>query len=401
MECIHLSPFFQPEATAILARVSLSPRAVLAAFLLIALLATGCNNLANPEGWAPPAFNDGVVIVFGDDNKLSALDPETGDALWVFPNEQDPEQDGFNLEAVYAEPIITGETIYVASFEHGIYALDPDDGSTQWHFDDISGDVIGTPAVLGERMFFGTTEGRLYGLTLAGEIAPGWDEDGVSVGAPIWASVVGFGDEAVIADQVVIVATMRGKVLAYAAEDGRPLEGWGFEAGGAVPDLALLPGDILFAPSFDSRVYLIDANSGEPINPDGYSTLGWVWQQPAISDGTIYFADLEGGVYALDLATGEEIWSTEIGGTPKIKASPVIVDGTLVVVDRSRSATFLDAGTGDARARVQLGLRGGTVRAPLRLGDDGAVYFVTTRGHLWRIDAGARTATEITGEEQA
>jgi outer membrane protein assembly factor BamB len=189
-------------------------------------------------------------------------------------------------------------------------------------------------------------------------------------------------------------------VQAYAADDGRSL-GWDFNANGAVPDLALLPGDLLFVPSFNNHVYLLSAHSGVPIDPEGYRTRGWVWQQPALSDGAIYFADLEGGVYALDLATGEEIWSTEIGGTPKIKASPVIVDGTLVVVDRSRSATFLDAGTGDARARVQLGLRGGTVRAPLRLGDDGAVYFVTTRGHLWRIDAEARTAREITGEEQA
>jgi outer membrane protein assembly factor BamB len=354
----------------------------------VGLIAAACGGFANPEGWASPTIDDQVAYVFGGDD-VAAVQIDTGQRQWVFPDEADPEQKDIDVDAVYADPLVTDDAVYIASFDDGIYALNRDSGSVRWRFSDFGGEVIGTPALAGDRVVFGTSQGRLYALGTDGRPAPGWPEKGVDDGEPVWAGVVTDGER-------IYAATMRGDVMAYSPENGDELWDEPFDIDGAIASLALTPNGRLFVPGFNRHVYLLDVTTGEPVNPDGFRTHGWVWQPPAFSDDRAFFGDLEGYVYALDLETGDPAWEKPYKVSAKVKAAPVLVGDTLVVVDRKPAVTLINAADGTPRGAYPLSVDG-TVRADL-VAADGMAYFVTTKGDLWRIDPATGERVEITRE---
>jgi outer membrane protein assembly factor BamB len=116
---------------------------------------------------SPALGSDGTVYVGSFDHRLYALDPDTGQVRWSFPTDAH----------IYGSPALRtgpqGQTsaIYVGSADGSVYALDPA-GRLLWRYD--TGDPIRSSPVVGRKprgggqvVYVGSSNGRLYALDAA------------------------------------------------------------------------------------------------------------------------------------------------------------------------------------------------------------------------------------------
>ncbi|MCK9518321.1 MAG: PQQ-binding-like beta-propeller repeat protein [Dehalococcoidia bacterium] len=362
------------------------PRFLAAAFLAvaIALVAAGCAGVANPEGWASPAVSEPSAYIVLKKDKLYAVDLQDGSlgaTRWVFPDKnRHPDQDKLDLRAIYSTPVVEGDTIYVADYEAGVFAISADDGSVRWRVrgDDISGNVGHDLGVSGDFLAFGTTDGHVYVIKKQdGSPAPGWDTKGRTFDDGIWATPVIAGDR-------VFVATMGGALHALSLSDGAELWSQPFEVDGAIAALTLLDEERLFVPSLNKYVYIVATSDGSVLGE--FKASDWVWTEPAVKGERVYFGDFSGNVYALDITNGiEPVW--EFAAGQKVKSGPAIVENVrdlgdvLVVADNDPVVYFLNAETGERLNAVPIE-DAGRVRAGLTA-FEGRAYVVTTGGKVF------------------
>jgi outer membrane protein assembly factor BamB len=64
-----------------------------------------------------------------------------------------------------SSPVVAGNSVFFGWGEGKVYALSADSGKVQWQ-DSLSGDVVASPAITDERLYFATTEGYLYAYSL-------------------------------------------------------------------------------------------------------------------------------------------------------------------------------------------------------------------------------------------
>ncbi|MGA8804730.1 MAG: PQQ-binding-like beta-propeller repeat protein, partial [Solirubrobacterales bacterium] len=116
---------------------------------------------------SPALGSDGTVYVGSFDHKLYALDPDTGQVRWSFATDAH----------IYSSPALAdgsdGRTreIYIASADGSVYALDPS-GHLLWRYD--TGDPVRSSPVLGRKprgggriLYVGSSNGKLYALDAA------------------------------------------------------------------------------------------------------------------------------------------------------------------------------------------------------------------------------------------
>lgn len=105
------------------------------------------------EGSAP-AVADETVYTGAADERIYALDANTGEKRWEF----------WTWNNVTGEPVVTDDTVYVGSDDSMIYALDTASGERRWEFD-TTGRIRGTGgAVVDGRLFISTFSDGLYAL---------------------------------------------------------------------------------------------------------------------------------------------------------------------------------------------------------------------------------------------
>jgi outer membrane protein assembly factor BamB len=371
--------------------VNLRRCAAIALALLLLPLLSSCVSVLSPTGWAPVAFDGDTAYVTTSKGRISALtlDGDTAEAKWTFPDPDIDADDRFKTRAIYGAPVIDGDRVYVATFEGGIFALRAADGRPEWpgpegNRNQYDGDIAGGLALAGDTLFFGTTEGRLYGWNKAdGSRAPGWAEP-KSFDGGIWATPVVAGD-------TLIIATMKGDVYGLSIADGS--EKWHFETTGAVADLALIGEDLLFVPGVNRHAYFLRAADGAEVTE--FRAEDWLWTYPAFSAGKVFFGDFGGHVHGLDISSGSanELWPPPSVDGERIRSGPAIIDDVLVVADRKPVITFINATTGEVLNTVPIP-DAGTVRANLVV-REGSAYFTTTDGKLFRADPQARRVLEV------
>ncbi len=236
-------------------------------------------------------------------------------------------------------PAVHGDTIYVGASDGGLYALDRATGKRRWRFM-TGGEVLASPLARDGMVYFGSGDGRFYALDRRGRRR--WSHD---VGAPVYSSPV-----------------------------------WA-------------RGMLLFGAN-DARFYALDAETGR---------LRWVSDapdytvesRPFVAGDIVYFGAWDSYVYALNLADGSLLWKAMGAGSrislPGVAryyspadAGPVVAGGRLFIADRMYRLTILDAATG-----TELGTRE-DVSAVALARDGRAVYLRGTKGNLVKIGLDGR-----------
>jgi len=375
-------------------RLRLAGAALLAA---VALLSAACVAVTSPEGWAPPVLDGTALYLTTDHGHIArttlADNGRTAAAAWTFPDKDIKADDKLRPDAAYGAPILADGRVYYATFAAGVFALDAETGRPDWPEEGktnagaIKGNIAGGLAYANGILFFGTTEGRLYGWNAAnGAPATGW-ETPLVFDSGIWATPVAIGG-------TLYVATMNGEVHAIRIADRS--EAWSapFTATGAIADLVALNDARLFVPSINRHVYILDAATGAVLVD--YRAKDWVWTAPARDGDRLFFGDFGGYVYGLDISTNPptELWPPASTEGHRVKAAPAIVDDVLVVADRGPVVTFIDARSGEVLNRVPID-GAGTVRANL-LAARGGAYILTTNGRLFFANPKNRSVVEVT-----
>lgn len=192
--------------------------------------------LALAGGRLLTAFTAGVVV---------ALDPADGSLLWERDTsvELEPGPDGApRFSDVDTTPVVIDQTVYVASFAGGLYALELASGSVRWRDEELTG-VVDIRRVDDRRLVLASGDlGVVCYDRVAREVL--WTR-AIPRGAP---------SSVVVAEDLVLVGESQGGFVTLALQNGRELgrieTGHGFTAPASVASgrgFVLSNGGVLYA----------------------------------------------------------------------------------------------------------------------------------------------------------
>jgi len=152
--------------------------------------------------------------------------------------------------AVTSSPVVDDENfVYVGSFDGYLYALDGENGFTQWRYRSTA-PIISTPTLGRNFVYFGSADGKMYCVnTATGKERWNFATEKPIVSSPrIHRDIVYFGGT----DK---------KFYAVDARTGKEL--WSYQAGGEITSTPLIVDDLIIFGCLDRKVYalpLIDMN---------------------------------------------------------------------------------------------------------------------------------------------
>ena len=353
--------------------------ALLALLLAVPLLLACATDVSSPDGWAAPVQAGDLTILQEKSGELAAVrlgasdNPGTNDVdervAWRFP---DDDVDDVDLDAVYANPILDRNTLYVAGYSGEVVALDLtfEPPRILW-LRDLKEQIVATPAFDGQTLYVGTEAGTIIPITVtSGAVGTSL----VQTGERIWSQPLLDGG-------AIYVAALDKHVRAISIADGR--ERWTMSLSGAIPGDSAIEGHLLVVGSFDRTLHALDADTGA--EEWAFAGDGWFWARPLIAGDTVYAASTRGSVYALNASGGD-------GGRVRwhfrqidseIRVRPVLAGGLLVVAAEEATIWGLDPATGDLRWTASLpGHR--FLADPLVLAS--SLIYATARGDLLEID---------------
>lgn len=219
------------------------------------------------------------IFVGSSDGNLYALGLN-GSLRWKFAAEH----------AIWGTPVSDGKTIYAASMDHYIYALNPQTGELIWKTEDVGGQMVAQPAL--------SASGVLY------------------VGA--------FGsrtDDPARSSRLVAVDASNGQILW-----STPTRGWVW----ATP---LLREDVLYFGDNEGFAYAVNAQTGEVLWQRQLDTSAnrAIISAPVILNDRLYLASKAGLLHILNPADGSPAAPQPVTIGGQIYADLVIADQEILI----------------------------------------------------------------------
>lgn len=233
---------------------------------------------------ASPAVADGVLFVGSWDSFFYALDAATGTEKWRFKTGEDPEI--HNQVGLQSSPAIADGIVYFGCRDSKFYAVDAATGKERWSFSNKGSWVIASPAVLGNQVFFATSDsGLFYSLDAkSGAILFSLDFNHW----PMFSSPALAGDNA-------FIGSHQGKLFAINLKTQKIDGTFETEASKKNGPTYTKPDGV---PKYEAAFFDFfydDMVSGV----QKMMSVGAILSSPSIVDGTIYFGSTDGNVYAL------------------------------------------------------------------------------------------------------
>lgn len=256
-----------------------------------------------------PAVARELVVVGTDAGTLHALDLASGEPEWTT-----------DLPGPVAGPTIDGDAVYAGTAEDPDAGTDPqacalalESGEIEWSVG-IAEDAVGYPAVGGGNVYFGAEwtarlQGHLHALD-PDDGSEEWHYEGTRMQPPTTTS------RFVIAPHLSVT---------YYDHSGRLWGRWG--GSGFVHGSLATDGEAMYAGRTDGEVIrnlLADAGGEWFARIGGQPTAA-----PAITGSTVYVTGAGDDVVALDRSNGDVRWSWNAGGD--VVTGPTVADGGVFV----------------------------------------------------------------------
>jgi outer membrane protein assembly factor BamB len=239
-----------------------------------------CSEISGDIFSSPCLIDDMLIVIGSTKNGIHAIDLKSGNVRWVF------ETDG----EVWSSASFNGKEIFIGSDDGFLYCLDAD-GKLFWKTK-LNGKIRSSTPCLsnnddvdqGSSIFIGTSSGGMFCLDQStGTIK--WSKH---ISKPVMAS------PATIKDKV-FFATSDDRIYCFGAKDGSNI--WDFETADRIWSSPCVSeyGDTIFFGSLDSHIYGIDIDTGRQTWK--FPTMSMIDSSPAIAGGMMFIASRDGLLY--------------------------------------------------------------------------------------------------------
>ena len=300
---------------------------------------------------------------------------------------------------VISSPAVVGNTAYIASANGNLYAVDLESGAQRWKLE-LGVRATSSPAVNEGTVYLGTYSGRFYAVDAAsGKLKWKFQTEGerrftgkhLHGSEPAAESMPDPFDcylsSPAVWNGAVYFGSGDGNVYALNASDGTLK--WKFHTGDVVHASPAISDGTLFIGSWDSYFYALDAATGKEkwrfkTGEDHkiYNQVG-IQSSAAVMDGIVYFGCRDSNFYALDAATGKEKWRFNNKGS-WVVGSPAVRNGKVYFATSDSSMFYaMDAKSGTSI--FSLNFKGWPLfSSPAIAGD--MLYLGSNEGKLLAID---------------
>jgi outer membrane protein assembly factor BamB len=231
---------------------------------------------------ASPAYDSGTLYFGSWDSYFYAVDAATGRKKWQFKTGEDPLM--HNQVGFPGSPVVVNGVIYVGCRDSGFYAIDAAIGKLKWKFDNKGSWIVVSPAVVGGRVLFGTSDSGLVHLLDAATANPALE---------LKVSAYDFSSPAVAAG-VAYFGLMNGTFVAVDLATGKQL--WEFQT-----EVSRENQGFLLNADKTLNYMMLFRGDFEPntVGVERLFTLGSIVSSPLVMNGTVYFGSADGYMYAI------------------------------------------------------------------------------------------------------
>lgn len=250
------------------------------------------------------------------------------------------------------------------------YAVDKNSGSVAWSYH-AGGSIIGTPAILDDKILFVSSDGSMTCLSL-------------SDGSLVWSYEPrenrneAINDGSAAGNGLFFIVKDDARLYAIDSTSGR--RAWTFR--GNEQGLRTSPAysdGIIFLGEYNGIFNIIEAKSGERLNGGG---AGGAVNTPVINDGNVYFSSWDGSVQAVQIKAVIPLWKT--GLKDPVVTSPSISEGIIAVGTGRGLVVALDEKNGEMLWNFDP--HGGSVSARPVVAN-GKVFACPEGGNVYELDA--------------
>ncbi|MGW8394061.1 outer membrane protein assembly factor BamB family protein [Pseudoduganella sp. HUAS MS19] len=264
-----------------------------------------------------PAVADGTVYALARDGRLHAVDAATGARRWEFATQGEARFAAYGLygsekraapardpwDFWLSSPVVADGRVYFGSSDERLYALDAKTGAVQWAFKS-GGMIHAAPALAGKTLVFGSWDGAVYALDVAS-------------GRQLWryqteteqktSTLLGVQAPPLVDGDTVYIGSR--DTWFYALELASGKLRWRYDGKGSwVISGAVASGKGVYFGTSDTNLLVgLDKRSGQPLFE--HDTKVWTYATPVLAGGTVYGASMRGELFALDATTGKAQWS--------------------------------------------------------------------------------------------
>ena len=279
------------------------------------------------------------MVIVTSSSHIYALDETTGVELW--------ESISFSGSAYTgSSPAVVGDRIYFGTSGGYFYCYNATDGAKIWEYDARPGQVQASPAVSGGRVYFGTTDNYLYALNAL-------------TGAFLWRYTAGnsiYYSSPAIDGDLLYFGCDDGKVYALNTTGSLPALKWFYPTNGQVRSTPCVADGKVFFGSYATDHALFAVNKTTGVLVWKYSlTIGYtIDTTPAFFGGIVFFTGSYNKAYALysnatsginytETDPAIRLWSQTVGTYP---SSPTVADGKIFISCNDYKLYALDVTTG-------------------------------------------------------
>jgi outer membrane protein assembly factor BamB len=233
---------------------------------------------------ASPAIADGTVFIGSWDSFFYAIDATTGRERWRFKTGEDP--DTHNQVGIQSSAAVVEGTVYFGCRDSHLYALDANTGQKKWAFATDGSWVVSSPAVRDGTVYFVTSDSSLlYALNAAsGAVLR-------SVGMNHWYLY----SSPALAGNMLYVGSTQGKLVAVELAGLKPT--WSFETEGMKQNgSAYTKPD--GSPNSDA-IYRTDFYDDMVAGVGRVMSMGAIISSPVVVGNVVYVGSADGNLYAL------------------------------------------------------------------------------------------------------
>jgi outer membrane protein assembly factor BamB len=271
----------------------------------------------------------------------------------------------------FGPPAVEGDTVYVGSSDGRLYAVDIPSGKTRWTYD-AKEDLSTRPALADGTVLVASLRDTVFAVEAASGAWRWHHRREQRAGLTIMgaASVQVSGDTAFAAysDGTVAALDVRNGAARWERRISPP-------GNHLDVDALALDGGRLYAAAYSGAVLALDARTGETI---------WSFAAPGAAQvalaGGLVVAVTAASVHALSPVDGGVVWTTPLGGSPG--GSPALAGKWLLVPAGGGGLRWLEAATGRPLRSFQPGT--GILGSPAVA--SGRVYVLSNGGHLFALD---------------